>query len=304
MKKIAVLIPCYNEGQTIARVVSDFKAELPDADIYVYDNNSTDNTVEEAERAGAIVRTEPRKGKGNVIRSMFRQIEADCYLMVDGDDTYSASSAREMCCAVLEHGADMVIGNRLGSTYLEVNTRPLHNSGNLLVCWLINRLFGSGIHDIMTGYRAMGRTFVKHFPVLSKGFEIETEMTIHALDHNLYVEEIPVEYRNRPLGSESKLNTLSDGFRVLKTIFLLFRDHRPFLFFSSIAYLLALVAIVLMVPVYREYLQTGLVPRFPTLIGSGFIMLFAIIMWVDGLILEVIGKKHRQLYELLLNRVS
>ncbi|MBQ9558867.1 MAG: glycosyltransferase [Bacteroidaceae bacterium] len=302
MNRIAVLIPCYNEELTIARVVTDFRAQLPEAEIYVYDNNSTDKTAEEARRAGAIVRREPRQGKGNVIRSMFRQVDADCYLMVDGDDTYSALHACEMCRLVLEEGADMVIGNRLSSTYLEVNRRPLHNSGNLFVRWLINKLFHSEVHDIMTGYRAMGRAFVKHFPVLSKGFEIETEMTIHALDHNLYVEEIPVEYRNRPDGSESKLNTVSDGFRVLKTIFLLFRDYRPFLFFSSIAYVLAAVAVVLMIPVYREYLQTGLVPRFPTLIGSGFILLFAIVLWAGGLILEVIGKKHRQLYELLLNR--
>lgn len=302
MKRIAVLIPCYNEGLTIARVVSDFKSQLPEATVYVFDNNSTDNTASEALAAGATVCSEPRRGKGNVIRSMFRQIDADCYLMVDGDDTYSAQHAAEMCRMVLDDGADMVIGNRLSSTYLQVNRRPFHNVGNLLVRWLINRLFHSDVRDIMTGYRAMGRTFVKHFPVLSKGFEIETEMTIHALDHNFLIAEVPVEYRNRPSGSESKLSTLGDGYRVLKTIFLLFRDYRPFLFFSIIAYLLALVAVILMVPVYREYLATGLVPRFPTLIGSGFILLFAIIMWVSGLILEVIAKKHRQLYELLLNR--
>ena len=301
MNKIAVLIPCYNEEKTIARVVADFKAQLPEADIYVYDNNSTDNTAQEARRAGAIVRQETRRGKGNVVRSMFRQIEADCYLMVDGDDTYSAVEAPEMCRMVIEDGLDMVIGNRLGTTYLEVNNRPFHNSGNLLVRWLINRLFNSNVQDIMTGYRAMGRSFVKHMPILSRGFELETEITIHALDHNHRVAEIPVAYRNRPEGSLSKLHTFGDGFRVLKTIFLLVRDYRPFLFFSTIAYLLALLAVILMIPVYREYVATGLVPRFPTLIGSGFIMLFAIIMWVDGLILEVIGKKHRQLYELLLN---
>ena len=304
MKKIAVLIPCFNEGTTIGRVVADFRRELPEAEIYVYDNNSTDNTSEEAQKAGATVRRESRQGKGNVIRTMFRQIDADCYLLVDGDDTYSAKHAREMCRLVTEDGVDMVIGDRLSSTYLDVNNRRMHNSGNLLVRWLINKLFGSHIHDIMTGYRAMGRTFVKHFPVLSKEFEIETEMTIHALDHNYRIEELPVEYRNRPEGSTSKLNTFSDELKVLKTILLLFRDYKPFLFFSIFAYVLAAIAIVLMVPIFQEYRQTGLVPRFPTLIGAGFILMFSIIMWVDGLILEVICKRHRQLYELLLNRDS
>lgn len=304
MKKIAVLIPCFNEGTTIGRVVADLRRELPEAEIYVYDNNSTDNTSEEAQKAGATVRRESRQGKGNVIRTMFRQIDADCYLLVDGDDTYSAKHAREMCRLVTEDGVDMVIGDRLSSTYLDVNNRRMHNSGNLLVRWLINKLFGSHIHDIMTGYRAMGRTFVKHFPVLSKEFEIETEMTIHALDHNYRIEELPVEYRNRPEGSTSKLNTFSDGLKVLKTIFLLFRDYKPFLFFSIFAYVLAAIAIILMFPIFQEYRQTGLVPRFPTLIGAGFILMFSIIMWVDGLILEVICKRHRQLYELLLNRDS
>lgn len=304
MKKIAVIIPCFNEAMTIGHVVEDFKKELPDADIYVYDNNSTDHTAEEAQKAGAIVRKELRQGKGNVIRSMFRQIDADCYVLVDGDDTYPASHAKEMCRRVLEDGVDMVIGDRLSSTYQHVNTRQLHHSGNLLVRWLINKLFGSNIHDIMTGYRAMGKTFVKFFPVLSKGFEIETEMTIHALDHNYLLEEIPIDYRNRPHGSTSKLSTFSDGTKVLKTIFLLFRDYKPFLFFSIIAYVLAFIAFILMIPIYKEYMKTGLVPRFPTLIGSGFLLMFAIIMWIDGLILEVICKRHRQLYELLLNQNS
>ena len=304
MKKIAVIIPCFNEAMTIGHVVEDFKKELPDADIYVYDNNSIDQTAEEAQKAGAIVRKERRQGKGNVIRSMFRQIEADCYVLVDGDDTYPASHAKEMCRRVLEDDVDMVIGDRLSSTYQHVNTRQLHHSGNLLVRWLINKLFGSNIHDIMTGYRAMGKTFVKFFPVLSKGFEIETEMTIHALDHNYHIEEIPIDYRNRPQGSTSKLSTFSDGTKVLKTIFLLFRDYKPFLFFSIIAYVLAFIAFILMIPIYKEYMKTGLVPRFPTLIGSGFLLMFAIIMWIDGLILEVICKRHRQLYELLLNQNS
>ena len=304
MKKIAVIIPCFNEAMTIGHVVEDFKKELPDADIYVYDNNSIDQTAEEAQKAGAIVRKERRQGKGNVIRSMFRQIDADCYVLVDGDDTYPASHAKEMCRRVLEDGVDMVIGDRLSSTYQHVNTRQLHHSGNLLVRWLINKLFGSNIHDIMTGYRAMGKTLVKFFPVLSKGFEIETEMTNHDLDHNYNIEEIPIDYRNRPQGSTSKLSTFSDGTKVLKTIFLLFRDYKPFLFFSIIAYVLAFIAFILMIPIYKEYMKTGLVPRFPTLIGSGFLLMFAIIMWIDGLILEVICKRHRQLYELLLNQNS
>lgn len=304
MKKIAVIIPCYNEGSTIARVVADFRAALPEAEIHVCDNNSTDSTASEALAAGAIVWKEPRQGKGNVIRSMLRRVEADCYLLVDGDDTYPAACAGAMCAKVLDGGCDMVIGDRLSTTYSSVNTRQLHNQGNRLVRWLINRLFDSDIHDIMTGYRAMSRTFVKMLPVMSKEFEIETEMTIHALDHNCLVEEIPIDYRERPAGSVSKLNTFTDGAKVLTTIFMLFRDYRPFLFFSTFAYLLTAIALVLLWPIYREFAETGLVPRFPTLIGAGFILMFAIMMWVGGLILEVIGKRHRQLYELLLNQIA
>ena len=299
---IAVLIPCYNESATIEKVVKDYKNVLPEADIYVYDNNSTDRTDEIAMRAGAIVRYEHRQGKGNVIRTMFREIEADCYLMIDGDDTYPAENAREMCEQVLEGGADMVIGDRLSSTYFEENKRPFHNLGNSLVRWLINKLFSANVKDIMTGYRAFSKQFVKHFPVLSKGFEIETEMTIHALDKNFYIKEIPVQYRDRPDGSVSKLNTYSDGFKVLLTIARLFRDYKPFLFFSVLALLFLIIAAGLFLPVLIDYLQTGLVPRFPTLIVSGLLALVGFMFYFSGIVLEVIAKKHRQLFEILMNK--
>lgn len=302
MSKIAVLIPCYNESKTIEKVVRDYKETLPEADIFVYDNNSSDGTDEIARKAGAIVRYEHRQGKGNVIRSMFHQIDADCYLMIDGDDTYPAENARQMCELVLNDGVDMVIGDRLSSTYFQENKRPFHNVGNMMVRALINKLFHSNVRDIMTGYRAFSRDFVKTFPVLSKGFEIETEMTIHALDKNMMLKEVPVTYRDRPAGSESKLNTYSDGLKVILTIFKLFRDYKPLLFFSVTAMLLMGVAVVLFVPVFIEYLETGLVPRFPTLIVSAFIVLLAMLMWVCGLILEVVVKKHRQMFELIWNK--
>ncbi|MEE0052743.1 MAG: glycosyltransferase [Prevotella sp.] len=302
MNKIAVLIPCYNESKTIAKVVKDYKEALPEADIYVYDNNSVDETDKIAKEAGAIVRYERRQGKGNVIRSMFHQIDADCYLMIDGDDTYPAENARQMCDEVLSGGADMVIGDRLSSTYFEENKRPFHNIGNVTVRYLINKLFHSNVRDIMTGYRAFSRDFVKMFPVLSKGFEIETEMTIHALDKNMLLKEIPVTYRDRPAGSVSKLNTYSDGMKVIFTIFRLFRDYKPLLFFSCISVVLLAVAAILFVPVFYEYLQTGLVPRYPTLIVSGFIVLLAMLLWSCGLILEVLVKKHRQMFEILRNK--
>ena len=302
MSIFAFIIPCYNESKTIAKVVTDYKATLPEANIYVYDNNSKDGTDEVARKAGAIVRYEYRQGKGNVIRSMFRDIDADCYLMIDGDDTYPAESAREMCKLVLEKGVDMVIGDRLSSTYFEENKRPFHNVGNVIVRSLINKIFHNNIKDIMTGYRAFSRPFVKHFPVLSRGFEIETEMTIHALDKNFLLQEIPVTYRDRPEGSVSKLNTYSDGFKVILTIFKLFRDYKPLIFFSIIACILLLIAATLFIPVFIEYLTTGLVPRYPTLIVSGFIVVLSMLLWTCGLILEVLVKKHRQLYELLLNK--
>lgn len=301
-KKIAVLIPCYNESKTIAKVVADYKSALPEADIYVYDNNSSDGTDEIARKAGAIVRYERRQGKGNVIRSMFREIDADCYLMIDGDDTYPADNARQMCDFVLQGEVDMVIGDRLSSTYFEENKRPFHNFGNSLVRTLINRLFHSNVKDIMTGYRAFSKCFVKHFPVLSRGFEIETEMTIHALDKNFLLKEVPIKYRDRPEGSVSKLNTYSDGFKVLMTIARLFRDYKPFVFFTSVFLLCLLIALGMDIPVIAEYLDTGLVPRFPTLIVSGVIATIGVMFFFCGIILEVITKKHKQLFELLMNK--
>jgi len=300
MSKIAVLIPCYNENLTIRKVIMDYQRALPEADIYVYDNNSVDGTDKTAREAGAIVRYEKRQGKGNVIRSMFREIEADCYLMIDGDDTYPAENARELVNLVLEQGVDMAIGDRLSATYFQENKRPFHNVGNKLVRFFINKLFHNNVHDIMTGYRAFSRLFVKSFPVLSKGFEIETEMTIHALDKNFVLKEIPVEYRDRPEGSVSKLNTLSDGVRVLKTIASLFKEYKPFAFFSVVSGVLFMLALVLFIPVFAEYMATGLVLRFPTLIVSGIIGILSVLMWVCGIILQVIAKKHRQLYELFL----
>lgn len=299
-KKIAVLIPCYNEAKTIEKVIKDYKKELPDADIYVYDNNSIDGTDKIAKKAGAIVRYEYKQGKGNVIRSMFRQIDADCYLMIDGDDTYPCENAKEMCNYILEGKADMVIGDRLSSTYFTENKRPFHNFGNKLVRFLINVIFKNKVKDIMTGYRAFSYDFVKSFPVLSKGFEIETEMTIHAADKNFGLVEIPVTYRDRPEGSVSKLNTYTDGFKVLKTIATLFKEYRPMLFFGVISFFCTLVALLLGVPVLHEYFVTGLVPRFPSLIVSCFFLMIALLLFVCGLILQVIVKKHRQLYELLL----
>lgn len=298
--KIAVLIPCYNESKTIKKVVEDYKKALPEADIYVYDNNSSDHTDEIARKAGAIVKYEYRQGKGNVIRSMFKDIDADCYLMIDGDDTYPAENAKEMCDLILEKKADMVIGDRLSSTYFTENKRPFHNFGNRLVRGLINFLFESDVRDIMTGYRAFSYEFVKTFPVLSKGFEIETEMTIHALDKNFLLKEVKVGYRDRPAGSVSKLNTYRDGFRVLKTIGRLFKEYKPTIFFSLLSLLFLIISFAFGIPVFAEYFKTGLVPRYPTLIFSGFMLMIAIILFACGLILEVVVKKHRQLFELML----
>ena len=299
-EKVAVLIPCYNEEKTVQKVVEDYRRVLPQADIYVYDNNSTDRTAELAAQAGAIVRREYRQGKGNVIRSMFRQIDADCYLMIDGDDTYPAEPAPEMVRMILDGEADMVNGDRLSSTYFTENKRPFHNTGNRLVRGLINHLFHADVRDIMTGYRAFSRGFVKTFPVLSRGFEIETEMTIHAVDKNFLIREVPVDYRDRPEGSVSKLNTYSDGAKVLCTIFRLYKDYKPFAFFGMGALLFLILAAVLFLPVGIEFLRTGLVPRFPTLIVSVTLALCALLSFVAGVILDVVVKKHRQLFELML----
>ena len=298
--KIAVLLPCYNEASTIAKVVTDFRVALPEADIYVYDNNSTDGTAQVAQQAGAIVRHEPVQGKGNVIRRMFREVEADCYLMADGDDTYPAEQARQMVSPILEEHVDMVIGDRLSSTYFEQNKRPFHNGGNRVVRWLIRRFWHTDIHDIMTGYRAFSRTFVKNFPVMSGNFEIETEMTIHALDRRFLLREVPVVYRDRPQGSVSKLNTFSDGISVLKTIVLLYKEYRPLRFFSWLAAFLTLAGVLLLIPVLVEYFHTGLVPRFPTLIVSMFLLLAALLSLFTGLCLDVIVTKDRKNYELRL----
>lgn len=297
MDKIAVLIPCYNEEKTIAKVVADAKAALPEAVIYVYDNNSTDRTVELAREAGAVIRHEYMQGKGNVIRRMFREVEARCYIMVDGDDTYPMEFAPEMVDKVLHHNADMVVGDRLSSTYFLENKRPFHNMGNSLVRASINRLFQCDIKDIMTGFRAFSYGFVKTFPILSKGFEIETEMTIHAVYNQLQIDNVIVDYRDRPEGSVSKLNTYADGFRVLGTIFRLYRDYKPFGFFSLFALLLAVVSVLFFIPVLAEYFATGLVLKFPTLIVCGFVMLAAIQSFFAGLMLSNSAQKNRRDFE-------
>ncbi len=301
MKKIAVLIPCYNESQTIAKVVADYRAALPAADIYVYDNNSTDGTDEIARAAGAIVRYEHRQGKGNVIRTMFREIHADCYLMIDGDDTYPAEDAPQMVSKILDEGYDMVIGDRLSSTYFTENKRPFHSTGNVLVLKLVNCFFRGDVTDIMTGYRAFSPMFVKSFPVLSQGFEIETEMTIHALDKNFALTSIPVGYRDRPEGSVSKLNTFSDGFKVLKTIASLFKDYKPLPFFGIVAAVLMVIALIMLTPVLVEYYRTGLVPRLPTFVASCFMAVFSLLSFVAGLILDTQAKNNRKNFELQMN---
>lgn len=297
MDKIAVLIPCYNESKTIEKVVSDYKKALPEAVIYVYDNNSSDKTDEIARKAGAVVRYEYMQGKGNVIRRMFREIDAQCYIMVDGDDTYPAECAPEMVKCVLQRKVDMVVGDRLSSTYFTENKRPFHNFGNSIVRAAINRLFKSNIKDIMTGYRAFSYHFVKTFPVLSKGFEIETEMSIHAVDKNMFVENVIIDYRDRPEGSESKLSTYSDGFKVLKTIARLYKNYKPFGFFSIIALILAMIAVAFFIPVFVSFWRTGLVEKFPTLIVCGFVSMASISSFFTGLMLSTMTEKDRQDYE-------
>lgn len=304
MDKIAVLIPCYNEEKTIRKVIADWKSSLPEAQIYVYDNNSTDNTVRFAEQGGAVIGYEPKQGKGNVIRRMFREIDAHCYILVDGDDTYPAESGSEMVNAVLARNIDMVIGDRLTSTYFKENKRAFHNFGNTLVRKIINSLFQTDIKDIMTGCRAMSYQFVKSFPVLSQGFEIETEMTIHAVERNMSIENIVIAYRDRPEGSESKLNTFTDGTKVICTIGRLYKNYRPFACFGILSAVLALIAFVFFIPVFITYLQTGLVPNFPTLIVSGFTALAAIISFFAGLILSTIVEKDRQAFEFRLLQIK
>lgn len=304
MDEIAVLIPCYNEAATVAKVVADYRAALPGATIYVYDNNSTDGTGALAAAAGAVVRREAQQGKGNVLRRMFREVDARCYLLVDGDDTYPADAAPKMVAAVLEHGADMVVGDRLSSTYFTENKRPFHNFGNSLVRFSINRLFGSRIQDIMTGYRAFSFLFAKTFPVLSRGFEIETEMSIHAVERNMQIENVVVEYRNRPAGSESKLNTYSDGAKVLGTILRLYKNYRPFGFFSLLAAMLAVLSAGFMVPVVAEYFRTGLVPRFPTLIVCACGMVAALLLFTAGIVLSNLLTQDARNFEFKLQQAE
>lgn len=302
MDKIAVLLPCYNESQTIAKVIRDFKKVLPEAVIYVYDNNSTDHTDVIANQEGAVVRYERKQGKGNVIRRMFREIDAECYIMTDGDDTYPAEYAQELCKGILYRGADMVVGDRLSSTYFQENKRPFHNVGNLLVRKSVQLLFNCDIKDIMTGYRAFSYRFVKSFPVLSKGFEIETEMSIHAADKNMQVENVVIKYRDRPKGSESKLNTYSDGLKVLFTIQKLYRNYRPMSFFGILCLFLLILSGIFIYPVLIDYFKTGIVARFPTLIVCGFTTIAAVQSFFTGLILDSAIQKHRQDFEFHLNQ--
>lgn len=304
MEKIAVLIPCYNESKTIKKVVEDYKKALPEAKIYVYDNNSSDGTDELARNAGAIVRYEYQQGKGNVIRRMFREINAECYVMVDGDDTYPAEIAPKLVEKVLNEKADMVVGDRLSSTYFMENKRPFHNFGNSLVRKSINLLFKSDIKDVMTGYRAFSFEFVKTFPVLSGGFEIETEMSIHAIDKNMAIKNVVIEYRDRPEGSESKLNTYSDGIKVLKMIMRLFRNYKPMTFFTIVSLILCALAGAFFIPILYTYIATGLVPKLPTLIVCGFVIIAAIQSLFSGLILSSIKQKNKQDFEYQLNQVA
>lgn len=304
MDKIAVLIPCYNESKTVKKVVADFRRELPEAVIYVYDNNSTDGTDILAKEAGAQVRYERRQGKGSVIRRMFREVDAEVYVMVDGDDTYPAEAAKEMVRKIQEEAADMVVGDRLSSTYYTENKRPFHNFGNSFVKNCINRFFDTNIQDIMTGYRAFSYSFVKTFPVLSRGFEIETEMSIHAADKHMQVDNVIVEYRDRPEGSVSKLNTFSDGFKVLTRILNLYKNYKPFSFFSMLSALLSFLGIGFLIPVVVEYVETGLVPKFPTLIVCCFVLVAALQSFFAGLVLQSMEQKNKQDFEMQLIQVK
>ncbi len=303
MDKIAVLVPCYNEAKTIGKVVKDWKKALPKAKVYVYDNNSSDCSDEIAKSAGAIVRYVKQQGKGNVIRQMFREIDAECYVMIDGDDTYPADSAQELVDAVIKDGADMVVGDRLSSTYFSENKRPFHNTGNAMVRWTINTFFRGDIKDIMTGCRAFSYQFVKTFPVLSQGFEVETEMSVWAIDKNMFIKNLPINYKDRPKGSESKLNTYSDGFKVIGTIIRLFRTYKPLAFFGMVSIFLVVIATFFLIPVLMEYMKTGMVPNFPTLIVCGFVYLAAVQSFFAGLILKTLRQKDKQDFEQQLKNI-
>lgn len=300
---IAVLLPCYNEEVTIGKVVRDFKAALPDATVYVYDNNSTDRTAEIAAAEGAIVRREPRQGKGNVIRAMFEDIDADVYVMADGDDTYPADAAPAIVSKVLD-GYDMVIGDRLSSTYFQENKRPFHNFGNRLVRGSINGLFNAHVTDIMTGYRAFNFTFVKTYPVLSRGFEVETEMTIHSLNNNLRLYEMPIQYRDRPEGSVSKLDTVGDGIKVMSTIFRMIREYKPLPFFGGLGLIIGIVGIVLCGTVTFEFAKTGVVTHFPTLIGAVMLVIAGLLLIIAGIILDVMDKNDRKTFVIDTNKIA
>lgn len=292
---VAILIPCYNEEVTIGKVVSDFRRVLPDATVYVFDNNSTDRTAQIAREKGAVVIKEPRQGKGHVVRAMFTQVDADIYVMVDGDDTYPAEAAVDMVDKVAE-GYDMVVGDRLSSTYFEENKRPFHNTGNRMVRAFINWFFHAHVHDIMTGYRAFSYSFAKTYPCLSRGFEIETEMTIYALDKDVRIFEMPIQYRDRPEGSESKLNTVGDGIKVLGTIFSMIRQYKPMPFFNVLGLILALIGVIMLVPVFATYTETGLVPRFPTLFVAMILILLACLLVIAGIILDSHARRDRRDY--------
>ena len=304
MDKIAVLIPCYNESKTVEKVVSDFRRVLPDATVYVYDNNSTDGTAELAAGAGAVVRHEYQQGKGNVMRRMFREIDAEAYILVDGDDTYPAEAAPEMVAAVTGRQADMVVGDRLSSTYYTQNKRPFHNFGNDLVRFCTNHLFGGKIKDIMTGYRAFSYQFVKTYPVLSRGFEVETEMTIHSLNNNLRLYEMPIQYRDRPEGSVSKLDTVGDGIKVMSTIFRMIREYKPLPFFGGLGLIIGIVGIVLCGTVTFEFAKTGVVTHFPTLIGAVMLVIAGLLLIIAGIILDVMAKNDRKTFVIDTNKIA
>ena len=305
MKKIAVLIPCYNEEVTIAKVIADFRRQLPDAAIYVYNNNSTDNTLQIAYENGAIVKNEYRQGKGNVVRSMFRDIEADIYVLVDGDDTYPAEKVHELIKPILMETADMVVGDRISNgTYKSQNKRLFHDFGNGIVKKTINKLFKSNLKDVMSGYRAFNKRFVKNVPILSKGFEVETEMTLHALDKGFIIKEIPIEYRNRPNRSISKLNTFTDGYKVLKTIIKMLKDYKPMKFFLSIAIIFFMLGLIIGVPVIYEYILTKYITKVPSAVLSTGLMIFSLITAQCGVILDTVVKDDKEKYELELNKYT
>lgn len=300
--KIAVLIPCYNEELTVAKVVQDFKKALPEADIFVYDNNSSDRTIEIAQKAGAIVRREGRQGKGNVVRTMFREIEADVYVLVDGDDTYPAEEVHGLIEHVVRNEADMVIGDRLSNgRYQEQNKRNFHEFGNKLVQTLVNRIFNSDIRDIMTGYRVFSRFFVKNFPILSKGFQIETEMTVFALNHNFKVKESAITYRDRPEGSFSKLNTIRDGAKVLNILYELFKNTRPMLFFALVSFIFFVASLVVGVPVIYEFILTHYITLVPSAILASGLAVMAALFLIVALILDTMAYYNRIDMEYRLN---